>query len=132
MPETPQDLLDHQCLVYGNLADPTKWVCRDADGQAHKVNVKAAMTATSGDFLSAAAIQGLGIAMQPTFIAGEAISRGELVAVLTDYDWPVSPAWAVYPPTRHLSYRVREFIDFLAEYFSGTAYWDRDCGPDCN
>jgi DNA-binding transcriptional LysR family regulator len=132
MPETPQDLLDHQCLVYGNLADPTKWVCRDADGQAHKVNVKAAMTATSGDFLSAAAIQGLGIAMQPTFIAGEAISRGELVAVLTDYDWPVSPAWAVYPPTRHLSYRVREFIDFLAEYFSGTVYWDRDCGPDCN
>ena len=131
-PQTPEDLLDHKCLVYGNLADPTKWVCRDRDGQAHKVNVKAAMTATSGDFLSAAAIQGLGIAMQPTFIAGEAISRGELVAVLTDYEWPVSPAWAVYPPTRHLSYRVREFIDFLAEYFAGTVYWDRDCGPDCN
>ena len=131
-PQTPEDLLDHKCLVYGNLADPTKWVCRDRDGQAHKVNVKAAMTATSGDFLSAAAIQGLGIAMQPTFIAGEAISRGELVAVLTDYEWPVSPAWAVYPPTRHLSYRVSEFIDFLAEYFAGTVYWDRDCGPDCN
>ena len=131
-PQTPEDLLDHKCLVYGNLADPTKWVCRDRDGQAHKVNVEAAMTATSGDFLSAAAIQGLGIAMQPTFIAGEAISRGELVAVLTDYEWPVSPAWAVYPPTRHLSYRVREFIDFLAEYFAGTVYWDRDCGPDCN
>ena len=132
MPQTPQDLLHHKCLVYGNLSDPTKWVCRDADGKAHKVNVNAAMTATSGDFLSAAAIQGLGIAMQPTFIAGEAISRGELVAVLTDYEWPVSPAWAVYPPTRHLSYRVREFIDFLAEYFAGTVYWDRDCGPDCN
>ena len=70
--------------------------------------------------------------MQPTFIAGEAISRGELVAVLTDYEWPVSPAWAVYPPTRHLSYRVRAFIDFLADYFAGTVYWDRDCGPDCN
>ena len=71
------------------------------------------------------------IAMQPTFIAGEAISRGALVPVLTHYEWPVSPAWAVYAPTRHLSYRVREFIDFLAEYFAGTAYWDRDCGPDC-
>ena len=129
-PQTPEDLLVHKCLVYGNLADPTKWVCRDANGQPHKVNVDAAMTASSGDFLSAAAIQGLGIAMQPTFIAGEAISRGELVAVLTNYEWPVSPAWAVYPPTRHLSYRVREFIDFLAEYFAGTPYWDRDCGPE--
>ena len=131
-PETPEDLLDHKCLVYGNLADPTKWVCRDTDGQTHKVNVDAAMTATSGDFLCAAAIQGLGIVMQPTFIAGAAISSGELVPVLTHYEWPVSPAWAVYPPTRHLSYRVREFIDFLSEYFAGTPYWDRDCGPDCD
>lgn len=130
-PQTPEDLPDHQCLVYGNLADPMKWVCRDSEGQAHKINVNAKMKASSGDFLGAAAIEGLGIALQPTFIAGEAISRGELVAVLTDYEWPVTPAWAVYPPTRHLSYRVREFIDFLAAYFSGTVYWDKDCGPAC-
>ena len=81
--------------------------------------------------LRAAAVHGLGIAVQPTFIAGEAIGRGDLVPVLTEVQWPVTPAWAVYPPTRHLSYRVREFIDFLAEYFSGTPYWDEDCGPDC-
>lgn len=131
MPQTPGDLRNHQCLVYGNLADPTKWVCRDQHGKRHRVDVTAAMTATSGDFLSAAAAQGLGIAMQPTFIAGDAISRGELVPVLTDYEWPVSPAYAVYPPTRHLSYRVRRFIDFLVEHFAGTPYWDDDCGPDC-
>ena len=84
-------------------------------------------TASSGDFLLAAAIQGLGIALEPTFNAGEAISRGQLVPLLTEYRWPVSPAWAVYPPTRHLSYRVRAFIDYLAEYFSGTPAWDKDC-----
>jgi len=65
--------------------------------------------------------------LQPTFIAGEQISRGELQPVLTDYQWPVTPAYAIYPPTRHLSYRVREFIDYLAEYFAGVPYWDRDC-----
>ena len=85
------------------------------------------MSVSSGDFLSAAAAQGLGIVMQPTFIAGEAIRRGELVPILTDYDWPVTPAYAVYPPTRHLSYRVREFIDHLVDYFSGTPSWDTDC-----
>ena len=52
---------------------------------------------------------------------------GKLVPLLTNYQWPVSPAYAVYPPTRHLSYRVRAFIDFLVEQFSGTPQWDRDC-----
>ena len=131
IPESPEDLADHKCLVYGNLPDPFTWVCRDSEGQNYRIAINATMTASSGDFLCAAATEGLGIAMQPTFIAGEAISRGELVPVLTDYQWPVSPGWAIYPPTRHLSYRVREFIDYLAEHFAGTPYWDRDCGPDC-
>lgn len=130
-PQTPDDLREHQCLGYANLADPAKWVCKDAAGNQHRVDVNIAMLASSGDFLCSAATQGMGIAMQPTFIAGEAISRGELVPVLTDYEWPISPAYAVYPPTRHLSFRVREFIDFLAGHFSETPRWDVDCGPGC-
>ena len=126
-PQTPDDLLDHDCLVYSNLPDPMKWVCSDGEGRRHVVDVPVTMMASSGDFLCAAAKEGLGIVLQPTFIAGELISRGELTPVLTDYQWPVTPAYAIYPPTRHLSYRVREFIDFLAEYFSGVPYWDRDC-----
>jgi DNA-binding transcriptional LysR family regulator len=85
------------------------------------------LSASSGDFLSNAAAHGMGLVIQPTFIASEAIRRGMLVPVLTDYDWPLSPAYAVYPPTRHLSYRVRALIDFLAERFSGMPPWDRDC-----
>jgi DNA-binding transcriptional LysR family regulator len=127
MPQTPDDLADHDCLVYANLPDPTKWVCTGEDGVRHPIDVTERMTASSGDFLCECAMEGLGLVLQPTFIAGEAISRGELQPVLTDYQWPVTPAYAIYPPTRHLSYRVREFIDFLAEYFAGVPYWDRDC-----
>lgn len=112
--------------MYGNLAEPGKWVCRDSNGERHRVDVNVALTASSGDFLCAAASQGMGIAMQPTFIVGDAIGRGELIPILTDYEWPVTPAYAVYPPTRHLSYRVREFIDFLVDRFSDTPYWDGD------
>ncbi|MEE4377571.1 MAG: LysR family transcriptional regulator [Candidatus Competibacteraceae bacterium] len=132
MPQTPDELIDHQCLVYGNLAEPTKWVCRDAQGKSIRVTVRAAMIASSGDFLSAAAAQGLGIVIQPTFIAGEAISRGELVPILTHYQWPITPAYAVYPPTRYLSFRVRKFIDFLVDHFSGTPSWDKDCPAASN
>lgn len=130
-PRIPDDLPDHRCLVYSNLADPRNWVCTDATGNRIQVDVNPSMTATSGDFLCAAASQGLGITMQPTFIAGDAIASGEVVPILTNYEWPVSPAYAVYPPTRHLSYRVREFIDYLVEHFSGTPRWDEDCGPEC-
>jgi DNA-binding transcriptional LysR family regulator len=127
VPQTPDDLLDHDCLAYSNLPDPMKWVCTDGEGARHAVDVPVTMMASSGDFLCAAAKEGLGLVLQPTFIAGEFISSGELQPVLADYQWPVTPAYAIYPPTRHLSYRVREFIDFLAEYFAGVPYWDRDC-----
>jgi DNA-binding transcriptional LysR family regulator len=125
--QSPQDLVQHRCLVYSNIPDPGRWQYRDADGAQQDVNVNVAMSASSGDFLREAAVQGQGIVLQPTFIAGEKICHGELVPVLRDYEWPVAPAYAVYPPTRHLSYRVRAFIDFLADSFSGVPRWDEEC-----
>jgi len=126
-PETPEDLQNHECLVYSNLADPRKWQYEDRDGNTGVAPIAAALTASSGDFLCNAAAHGMGIVIQPTFIASQAIRAGQLVPILTDYTFPISPAYAVYPPTRHLSYRVRALIDFLAEKFSGTPQWDRDC-----
>jgi DNA-binding transcriptional LysR family regulator len=126
-PETPHDLGEHDCLVYSNLADPDTWRWEDSDGRRHAVELSPVMRASSGDFLTNSAAHGLGIVIQPTFIAAEAIRRGNLVPILTAFEWPVTPAYAVYPPTRHLSYRVRAFIDFLVERFAGTPTWDRDC-----
>ena len=126
-PQAPEDLSGHDCLVYTNLPDPDNWRYVDPDGNQKSIAVKSILSASSGDFLTNAASHGMGIVIQPTFIAAEAIRRGSLVPVLTDYDWPTTPAHAVYPPTRHLSYRVRAFIDFLAARFSGTPPWDKDC-----
>jgi len=126
-PETPGELEDHQCLVYSNLIDPNTWKFVDSGGTRRSVKVKSALSASSGDFLANAAAHGMGVVVQPTFIASAAIRSGKLIPILTDYSWPISPAYAVYPPTRHLTYRVRAFIDFLVERFSDTPQWDRDC-----
>ena len=126
-PQSPEELVDHECLVYSNLPEPDRWAWTDEKNKKHVVAVKPAMRASSGDFLTNAAAHGLGIVIQPTFLASEAIRRGNLVPILAEYEWPKSPAYAVYPPTRHLSYRVRAFIDFLVERFTGTPQWDRDC-----
>ena len=126
-PASPEDLQDHKCLVYSNLADPNKWSYRDKNGKQKVLKVKSAMRASSGDFLCNAAALGAGLVMQPMFIASQSIRSGHLVPILTEYDWPRSPAYAVYPPTRHLSFRVRAFIDFLVERFAGEPEWERDC-----
>ena len=127
-PATPDELREHDCLVYSNLADPDTWRWEDRDGGRDAAELSPVMRASSGDFLTNAAAHGLGVVIQPTFIASEAIRLGNLVPILTAYEWPVSPAYAVYPPTRHLSYRVRAFIDFLVERFAGVPSWDRECG----
>ncbi len=126
-PDTPESLADHDCLVYANNPDPSRWVCVDRGGNRRETEVRVAMKASSGDFLTSMASNSIGIALQPTFIAGNAIRNGDLVPILTDYEWPTTPAWALYPPARHMSSRVRAFIDFIAGYFAGTPYWDLDC-----
>ena len=131
-PESPAALTDHQCLTYSNLRDHDRWAWLDENGVERQAKINVAMTANNGQMLNTAASNGLGIVMQPTFIAHELIKDGTLVPILTNVMWRDATAYAVYPPTRHLSYRVREFIDFLVDYFAGTPYWDRDCGGnDC-
>ena len=126
-PQEPADLENHQCLAYSNLAEPNKWAFESADGKRHKIKLRSAMRASSGDYLSNAAALGMGVVLQPMFIAAQSIRAGSLVPILTDYRWPVTPAYIVYPPTRHLSFRVRAFIDFLSERFAGVPQWEREC-----
>jgi DNA-binding transcriptional LysR family regulator len=62
---------------------------------------------------------------QSRFILYRAFEEGKLVPILRDFRWLTLYAHAVYPRTRHLSCRVRAFVDFLAECFADVSYWDR-------
>jgi DNA-binding transcriptional LysR family regulator len=63
--------------------------------------------------------------MLPTFLLGEQIARGQLDMVLTEFAKNDSGAvHAVYPHSRHLSPKVRVFVDFLAGRFGPVPYWD--------
>jgi DNA-binding transcriptional LysR family regulator len=125
IPQTAQDLSIHQCLRYSNLVEKERWQYQAPDGSSGSVKVPIRMLANSGDYLLEAALAGLGIVVEPVFIAYEAIEQGRLIPVLTDYSWSDAAAYAVYPTTRHLSRRVRVMIDFLLERFGEAPYWDR-------
>jgi len=83
----------------------------------------------NGDVLCDAAIKGVGLVVLPTFIVSEALRRGELKAVLCDFELDDPAIYAVWAPNRALSAKVRAFVDFLGERFGGTPYWDAGLPP---
>lgn len=130
-PRSPEDLVNHTGLSYSNVADSATWQYRSPNGERRAARIGSRMRVNNGDLLLSAARHGLGIVVSPTFLAYEAIEQGVLVPILTEYSLPEESAYAVYPPGRHLSHRVRVFIDFLAERFGERPYWDRFLSSDC-
>jgi DNA-binding transcriptional LysR family regulator len=82
------------------------------------------LCADNAEVLRDASVRGRGIALLPTFIAGTDLQEGRLRTILTDYKAPEISLYAVYPQTRHLSVKVRVFVDFLVGRFGGRPYWD--------
>ena len=124
-PRSPAELGAHRCLLYAYSREPRVWRYRTPAGEKGSVKVEARLQANNGDFLCQAAVAGEGVVLTPSFIAYREIELGRLVPVLQDVNWPEVAAYAVYPQTRHLSRRVRAFVDFLVERFAGVPYWDR-------
>jgi DNA-binding transcriptional LysR family regulator len=124
-PRRAADLAQHDCLAYSNVRDPALWNCQGPDGAPVQVRVPVRLAASSGEFLMRAALAGEGVVLLPTFYVHEALRAGQLVPVLADHVWPELAAYAVYPPTRHLSNRARALIDFLVERLAGEPGWDR-------
>ena len=84
----------------------------------------------SSEVLRDAAVNDRGIALLPTFIAAADLRSGRLKPILAQYQAPELWVCALYPPTRHLSMKVRVFIDFLVERFGDRPYWDTGGGKD--
>ena len=122
-PRKPEDLKDHQVLGY-TLGSGHTIRLVNQQGDEQLVHTSARMSANNGDFLRDMALAGHGIAVLPTFIVWQSLATRELVPVLEQYTLPTINAWAVYPQTRYLSQRARQFIDFLVERFGDNPYWD--------
>ncbi len=125
-PHFPEELEsdNHDCLVYSNRSISEEWRFR-VSGEWRPLRVRARrFRVNNGDVMRDAAIAGVGLIVVPTFIVSEALRRGELVAVLRDFEVDDAAIYAVWPPNRALSAKVRAFVDFLGERFGGSPYWD--------
>jgi DNA-binding transcriptional LysR family regulator len=123
-PTAPEDLARHACLTYEYSPAANVWHFDDEKGGAHSVKIGGPAHANNGRMLTALAVAGVGITNEPDFIVAPEVRAGRLVRLLPGYRTPSSPVSAVYPSRRHLSAKVRAFVDFLALRFAGRAEWE--------
>ena len=127
VPQKPEDLREHNCLIYKRQPSRAVWRFRNAQGTV-EIEVGGALRSNNSDALHISALAGLGLTVLPSWMVGPDIERGALQAVLPDYQ--VSPAaldtsiYAVFPYNRHLSPKVRALVDFLAKRFRQCRDWE--------
>jgi len=122
-PRSPADLAAHNCLTYAYAAVRGDWLFRRG-AEEKSVRVAGSMRGNNGDVLMEAAIAGLGVIRQPTFLVYEALRRGQLVRVLPRWEIDEMSVFAVYPNRKFLPPKVRSFIDHLCESLGPEPYWD--------
>jgi len=122
-PQTPEELEKHNCFTYEYVSPRNLWRFRDPSGRERAVRVSGNLHSNNGDFLTEAAVRGAGIVLEPAFIVGPEVRAGRLVPLLQDFAPAPLPIYAVYPSRKHLSAKVRLFVDFLVESFAESRDW---------
>jgi DNA-binding transcriptional LysR family regulator len=121
-PVQPSDLAEHACLTLSHIPHSTTWSFR-VKGERVQVDVKGPVAADSAHMLLRLAINGAGIIRVGDIVAARAIQDGLLEPLLQDLQEPENyPLWAILPPGRQRTPKVKVFLDFLMEYF-GSAPW---------
>ena len=123
MPEEPEDLVDHSCLVNWAIPPRDRWKFRGVLGD-REVKVSGRMQANVADPIRVAANKGLGLVMLPNYIVGRDIEKGKLQVVLEQYRISPLEIHAVYPHRKYLSAKVRDFLDFLQGWLPGRVGMD--------
>ncbi len=121
-PETPTDLLHHNCLLYAEPGYQLDWTFMVDDVRV-SVPIKGSVRSNSIAVLVQSALAGIGIIRLAAYQFMGALADGRLVPLLQDFTMNESEVYAVYPASRHLSPKVRAFVDYLAETIGRPGYW---------
>ncbi|WP_309667279.1 substrate binding domain-containing protein [Tabrizicola sp.] len=116
-PQHPRDLTAHDCIVYTGLATVDEWHFAGPDTAPILVKVSGRIRVSASEGMRSALLEGLGLAVCPTWLFTDEIDTGVIERVLNDFEPAPLPIQAVYPRRRLVSPRVRAFVDCLVEEF---------------
>ncbi|MBX3488818.1 MAG: LysR family transcriptional regulator [Parvibaculum sp.] len=124
MPARPADLAAHRFLLYTLLSRPEQMSFAGPGGAREDVAVRGHLFCNNADAMLPLLRAGAGLCLSPDFVCHEELRTGRLVRALEDWSMPPLRLHVIYPHTRHLSAKVRAFVDFAAEHFGpGKARW---------
>lgn len=118
-PETPEDLAGHDTLAYSWLSSGDVWSFRRGDAE-RQVRLRPVIHATSGDMLCEMAGRGAGILCEPDFMVARHVEAGRLEPLLTGWETERFGLFAIYLSRKHLSAKVRLFIEALERSEGGS------------
>ena len=122
-PKHPSELASHQCVNYfsaktGRIFD---WDF-SKDGERIQLSLTGSIAVNNADAYLTAGLAGLGIVQLSTLAIGDYFKTGQLEMILADWKTDSIPMHVVYPQNRHLSAKVRVFVEWVAEFFAGQKY----------
>jgi len=117
-PQHPDDLANHQCVVYTGLANPNEWTFLDEAGAPITVRVNGRFQSNSSEATRQAVCEGLGICYSTLWVYGPDIRAGQVKPVLTRFRLPSLPLNVVFQPARRPSLKVNHFVNYFAEAFA--------------
>jgi DNA-binding transcriptional LysR family regulator len=117
-PRHPDDLTEHACLSYSYLPTGDLWQFTNRKGEKKSARIKGPLSANNGDALVDALKSGLGLALQPDFIAWEGLQSGALERVLSDWAAPPLAVNVLTPAGGTRPSRVTALIDFFVRHFA--------------
>jgi len=120
-PTHPDELRHHACLLYTSSSTAAQWTYR-MDGQIKNVAVRGRLAANNGLALLEANAAGMGISVQPDFLAEPFLVRKAVVEILAEFKPPPLGIYAVLPSNRYIPHRVAMLMDYLAQAFQQTAH----------
>ncbi len=122
-PVQPEDLLQHNCLVYTEMSNRNQWTFRagatalEQTGTARTIRVEGRLQTNSSEVIRAAVISGMGIGYSPTWLFEQELASGEVVRLMPGWESPASPIHLVSPPERKHSAKVKAFVEHVAIAF---------------
>jgi DNA-binding transcriptional LysR family regulator len=128
LPNIIDELTAHACIDYAHVHTSQFWQFESGKPGRKPISVlmRSRIVVNNGEAMRDMAIAGLGIINMPYFLVAEPVRAGKLIPVLPELKPVPYTVSAVYPPTRHLSTKVRTFIDFLVSYFTPLPPWERN------
>ena len=120
-PTSLDELAQHKLLIYTNANHPNE-LRFTRGGKTTSISARGLLESNDGQVLRVAALQDMGILVQPTYILYDDLVAGRLVSILDEWTLPRLTINLAYPSRKHLSAKVRTFIDFIAEQFDQMGY----------